>query len=88
MLGTRWRPSEIEDEIYDIMGGYEMGPDLYQEEATEAIAEYLMNCLADEEWKLGCALWPNEAGGVCSVSWVEKGHLHMIMFDYWVERRY
>ena len=82
MLGTKWYPSHIEDEIYDTMMTYEVGFDLYNEGLTDAIADYFTNYLPEVEWQLGCSMWPNETGGVCSVSWIEDGHIHMISFDY------
>lgn len=88
MLGTAWRSSVIEDEIYGIMETYEIGTDIFQEGAIEAISDYFMNYHPATNWKLGCTRWPNNAGGVCAVSWTEGDYLGMIMFDYWVERGY
>lgn len=88
MLGTNWRPSVIEDEIYGVMEAYEMGTDLFQEGVIEAIGDYFMNYHPTTNWKLACSRWPNDAGGVCAVSWTEGDYIGMVMFDYWVERGY
>ena len=84
MLGTDWRPSKIENEIYGILEDYEVGIDLYQEGATGAVSDYLAyHCPEHKgQWQLGCSAWPNETGGVCAVSWIEDGTIHSIMFDY------
>ena len=81
MLGTKFYPSHIEDEIYGIMDDYIVGGDTYEAGLVEAISDFFMN-YKKGEWQLGCAEWPNFEGGSCSVSWIEDGHLHMIGFDY------
>ena len=81
MLGTKFYPSHIEDEIYGIMDDYIVGCDTYEAGLVEAISDFFMN-YKKGEWQLGCAEWPNFEGGSCSVSWIEDGHLHMIGFDY------
>lgn len=82
MLGTNWRPSAIEDKIYDMMEGHEAGVEVYEEALTDILADYLTKEYRGMEWNLVCSPWPNMNGGVCAVSWIEEGHLHMIMFDY------
>ena len=82
MLGTDWRPSAIEDKIYGIMENYEAGTELYEEVLTDVLADYLTKEYPSMQWNLGCSEWPNTNGGICAVSWMEEGHLHMIMFDY------
>ena len=82
MVGSKWYPSKIEDEIYGTMETYEIGIDLYDEGLTGAIADYFTNYAGIAEWQMACSPWPNETGGVCFVSWVEDGHIHMIGFDY------
>ena len=82
MLGSKWYPSVIEDEIYDMMDSYAIGSDTYNEDLTDAIADFLGNYTSITEWKLACSPWPNMAGGVCSVCWIENGHVHLVMFDY------
>lgn len=81
MLGTKFYPSHIEDEIYGIMDDYIVGIDTYEAGLVDAISDFFMN-YKKGEWQLGCAEWPNFEGGSCSVSWIEDGHLHMIGFDY------
>lgn len=81
MLGE-FRPSEIYNEICDILDGYETeGNDLYNYGAVDAITDYLTN-YAGVEYNLACSDWPNEEGGVCAVSFVEFGFPHLVMFDY------
>ena len=83
MLGnTKFNPSLIEDEIYEIMDDYEYGTNLYEEGLVSAITDFLSNDTYGFEWNLGCSEWPDCSGGVCYVSWIEGGHLHMIGFDY------
>lgn len=83
MLGnTKFNPSHIEDEIYEMMDDYEYGTNLYEEGLVSAITDFLTNYNPGVEWNLACSEWPNCSGGVCYVSWIENGHLHMIGFDY------
>lgn len=82
MLGNNWYPSEIENIIYEAMEDYEMGIELYEEGLVDMITDYFINYFPSTEWKLVCSPWPDMSGGVCSVSWMENGHIHMIMFDY------
>lgn len=82
MVGCKWYPSKVEDEIYGIMEADEIGIDLYNEYVIDAITDYFTNYSGIEEWNLGSSLWPNESGGVCFVSWIEDGHIHMIGFDF------
>ena len=82
MLGTNWRPSAIEDKIYDMMEGHEAGVEVYEEALTDLISDYLTKNFPGMEWNLGCSPWPNMDGGVCFICWIEEGHLHSIVFDY------
>lgn len=82
MLGTAWRPSKIEDEIYGILEDYEVGTNLYEYNATNAVTDLLVNYCPTIQWQLGCSEWPDCTGGVCAVSWIEDGTIHTIMFDY------
>ena len=83
MLGnTKFNPSLIEDEIYEMMDDYIVGSDTYDEGLVSAITDFLSNDTYGFEWNLGCSEWPDCSGGVCYVSWIEGGHLHMIGFDY------
>ena len=81
MIGTEWRPSHIENDLYDIMENYEIGFDLYEEGAVEEISEYFTR-KANIQWQLGCSELPDMTGGSCFVSFVDNGTLHMIGFDY------
>ena len=83
MLGnTKFHPSFIEDEIYEMMDDYIVGSDTYEEGLVSAVTDFLTNYAPVVEWNLACSEWPNCSGGVCHVSWIESGHLHMIGFDY------
>lgn len=83
MLGnTKFNPSLIEDEIYEMMDDYEYGTNLYEEGLVYAITDFLTNHTYGFEWNLGCSEWPDRTGGVCYISWIENSHLHMISFDY------
>ena len=83
MLGnTKFNPSFIEDEIYEMMDDYIMGSDTYEEGLVSAVTDFLTNYAPVIEWNLTCPEWPDCSGGVCYVSWIENGHLHMIGFDY------
>ena len=83
MLGnTKFNPSFVEDEIYEMMDDYVEGSDLYNEGLVSAVTDFLTNYNPGVEWNLGCSEWPNCSGGSCFVSWIENGHLHMIAFDY------
>ena len=85
MLGnTKFNPSLIEDEIYGMMDDYIVGSDTYEEGLVSAVTDFLTNYtpVPVVEWNLGCSEWPNHSGGICYVSWIENGHLHMIGFNY------
>ena len=79
---TKFHPSFIEDEIYEMMDDYIVGSDTYEEGLVSAVTDFLTNYAPVVEWNLACSEWPNCSGGVCYVSWIENGHLHMIGFDY------
>lgn len=84
MLGIQHNESLIETEIYHIMEEEEFcrGIDIYEEKLVDEITEYFTTKYPAVEWNLACSSYPDCTGGVCAVSWIEKGHLHMIMFDY------
>ena len=81
MLGTNvFYPSKIEDEIYDLMIDFTAGSDSYTEELVGVAIEYLGDHAT--EWHAGCTEYPDGTGGICYLSWIENGHLHMIDFEY------
>lgn len=83
MLGNaKFNPSVIEDQIYSMMDDYMLSMETYEEGLVDAVTDFLGNYCPGTEWQLGCSEWPNCSGGVCYVSWIESGHLHMIGFDY------
>lgn len=81
MLGTEWRPSEIENALYNIMESYEIGFDLYDGSVVEEIPNFFFH-KPNVQWQLSCSEWPDMTGGVCSISFIDNGTLHMISFDY------
>lgn len=82
MLGNINHSSLILDELYSMMDDYETeGLDLYNFGLTNAITDYLAD-MRDVQFQLCCSEWPNEEGGVCAISFIDNGELHMIMFDY------
>lgn len=83
MLGNeKFYPSLIADEIYSMMDDYLLGMDIFEEGLVAAITDFLSKDTYGFEWQLDCSEWPDCSGGVCYVSWIEDGHLHMIGFDY------
>jgi hypothetical protein len=54
MLGTKFHPSYIEDEIYEIMDDYIVGSDTYEAGLVDAISDFFTN-YKDTEWQLGCS---------------------------------
>lgn len=82
MLGAKWHPSWVENEIYSMMDDYMIGMETYEEGLVDTISDFLGNNCPNIEWNLGCSEWPDCTGGVCYVSWIEDGHIHMIGFDY------
>ena len=77
MLGnTKFHPSFIENEIYNMMDDYIEGFDLYNEGLVSAVTDLLTNYKPGVEWSLGCS------NNTCFVSWIEDGYLHMVGFDY------
>lgn len=82
MIGTKWAPSEIENTLYDIMESYEIGLDLYEEGVVSAITDYFSDYVTNIQWQLGCTEWQDMTGGVCYISFIDNGTLHMIGFDY------
>lgn len=82
MLGSGFHPSEIENQIYEMMDDYIVGSDIYEEGLVDAVIDYFMDYYPTDEWKLACSPWSDMSGGVCAVSWIENGHCHMVMFDY------
>lgn len=75
-------PSFVEDAIYSMMDDYMLGMETYEEGLVDTITDFLGHNCPGIQWQLGCSEWPDCSGGVCYVSWVEGGHLHMIGFDY------
>ena len=89
MLGTVNIPySKIEEDIENICvkyghGGYDVMT--CDESAVDEILKYFNNLPRTLQWNLSCAVWPNEEGGSCHISWIEEGHLCGYGFDYLME---
>lgn len=89
MLGTVNIPySKIEEDIENICvkyghGGYDVMT--CDESAVDEIIKYFNNLPRTLQWNLSCAVWPNEEGGSCHISWIEEGHLCGYGFDYLME---
>lgn len=89
MLGTVNIPySKIEEDIENICveyghGGYDVMT--CDESAVDEILKYFNNLPRTLQWNLSCAVWPNEEGGSCHISWIEEGHLCSYGFDYLME---
>lgn len=89
MLGTVNIPySKIEEDIENICveyghGGYDVMT--CDESAIDEILKYFNNLPRTLQWNLSCAVWPNEEGGSCHISWIEEGHLCGYGFDYLME---
>ena len=77
---TKFYPSEIKNDIYDIMVDYLAGSDLYEEDLIDVICRYFDD--NDIEFQYDVSMWPNCYGGACSFAWIEDGHLQMVMFDW------
>lgn len=89
MLGTVNIPySKIEEDIENICveyghGGYDVMT--CDESAVDEILKYFNNLPRTLQWNLSCAVWPNEEGGSCFISWIEEDHLCGYGFDYLME---
>lgn len=82
MIGSKWTPSVVADEMYSLMENYMEGSDTYNYELTEYLIEWFSTHDTVKEWQLGCTDWPDMTGGVCYISWVENGSIHMEAFEY------
>lgn len=82
MIGDIFRPSKIEDKIYNIMEDYILGSDLYDYAVVDIISDYLSKH-EKISYQLCCSPYINDTHfGVCAVSWCENGFPKMVMFDY------
>lgn len=81
MIGTEWKPSHIENDLYDIMESHEIGLNLYEEDVVEEIIEYFTHKF-NVQWLLDQSEWPDMTGSSCFISFIDDGTLHMVGFDY------
>lgn len=80
---TKFHPSMIEDEIYNILDSnpeFIISSEEYTKEAIEKVIEYMSNCKS--EWSLIDDPHPDYEGGSVSICWIEEGHLHHIVLSY------
>lgn len=80
---TKFYPSAIENEIYNILDSdpeFIVSSKEYTQEAIAAVVEYLNTYKG--EWSLIDDLYPDEDGGSVSICWIECGHLHHIVLNY------
>lgn len=75
MIGTAWKPSKIENDLYDIMEHYEMGFDTYEYTVIDEIISYF-EARPSVQWQLDCS------EGTTHIAFVDNGTLHMITFEY------
>lgn len=78
---VKWTPSRIENHIIGILENYEIGVDIYEEDAVKDILAYFSN-KPYVPFQLHCLDYPDMTGGVCAISYLEEDNLHMMSFDY------
>ena len=76
----KFYPSEIKNDIYDIMDEYLAGSDLYEEDLIDTICCFFED--NEIEYQFDISYWPDYMGGVCALAWIEDGHPQMEMFDW------
>lgn len=81
MIGTKWAPSTIENDLYNIMEEYQIGIELYEYDVVDKVSDYLSQKF-NIQWQLGCTEWQDMTGGVCYISFIDNSILHMLGFDY------
>lgn len=82
MLGHN-RPSNLVNEIYNIMEDYETeGIDTYNYGVVDAITDYLANECHTDKYQVCYNPWPNRTGGCCAITVVENDYPFLVMFDY------
>ena len=73
-------PSQVRQDIYNILEEYNCGIDVYDEDAIGAICDYFNS--HNFQWRLNTCDLPNMTGGICYYSWIENNNLFMEGFDY------
>ena len=85
---TKFHPSAIEDEIYDILDSdpdYLVSSEDYTKDAIEEVIHFMSEQVqkdADFQYSIIDDLHPDECGGSVSFCWIEAGHLHHIALSY------
>lgn len=77
---TKFYPSEIKNDIYNIMDEYIVGSDLYEEYLIDTICHFFED--NEIKYQFDVSHWPDDFGGECAFAWIENGHPQMIMFDW------
>ena len=67
--------SKIENDIYDVIEPFEVGVDVYEEEAVGAITDFLYNNYSHIKYEYWCG-----SKDFC-IAFVDDGYPHMISFD-------
>ncbi len=79
---TVWRPSKVEDQIYEYLNQphFLCSSSEYRATAMEGIQNYLDEHFAGQ-WNIIEDPYPNMTGASVSVCWIEDGYLHHIVFN-------
>lgn len=81
-IGNEFRPSYIEDDIYDLCdetGEYIASSHEYERTVSPAIMEYLENC--GVQFNMIEDPYPDMSGASLSIAWIEDGYLHHIVLN-------
>lgn len=78
---SKWSPSKIENDIYDIMAREEFvkGTDLYTAGLKHAVVDYLnehgiiFQCMS--------RVWDDFDGDTTTIAWLENNEVHMIQWE-------
>ena len=79
MIGHN-RPSEVLNELYDILEAYQINLDTYDNDAFPAIKEYLKNDIKIP-FQAYFYPWDNGLGGIWNVAFVENGFPFLLTFE-------
>ena len=74
--------SKIENEIYDVIEPFEVGIDVYDPAAVDAVIDFLYNNYSHIKYTYWCG-----SAGFC-MAFVDDGYPHMVTFDVYEEKEY
>lgn len=80
-MKSKFSPSLITEQIYNILDNYIVGSDSYDIEAIPTIANYL-EALPHIQYTMEQIAYPDMTGGTAIFAWAEENHPHMVIFDY------